>query len=81
MSPFLGLYGYVISKKQKQKTKIRFAQYSHLSGDAEAIFHDVGVDTDTHAHKKGCTIFLMLLVLQLIFFFFFFKLSGGRKKN
>lgn len=75
MSPFLGLYGYVISKKQK----IRFA---HLSGDAEAIFHDVGVDTDTHAHKKGCTIFLMLLVLQqLIFFksFFYFLLSGGRK--
>ena len=61
-----------LAKKQKQKTKIRFAQYSHLSGDAEAIFHDVGVDTDTHAHKKGCTIFLMLLVLQLIFLLFYF---------
>ena len=74
MSPFLGLYGYVISKKQN-KTKIRFAQLSHLSGDAEAIFHDVGVDTDTHAHKKGCTIFLMLLVLQqlILFYFDFFK--------
>ena len=58
------------NNKKKKKKKIRFGQLSHLSGDAEAIFHDVGVDTDTHALKKGCTLFVMLLVLQQLYYFF-----------
>jgi len=39
------------------KQNTRFRQLFYKNGTAEAIFNDVGADTDIHVYKKGLQIF------------------------